>query len=216
MRRQARIWAAFWMVGWSLLARGGEPTKDNPQVTVFVNDSASAPERIVLAAEQNAGRVFHQAGVEVEWVNCGAHDGNRSHTQCGDNMMSPGLVVCIIPHARTLGDDIFGVSFVDHDSGTYADLFFEPIEQLHQQNRDISLAPILGDVLAHELGHLLLGSNAHSRDGIMQPHWTREQLHGVAMGQMRFSKEQAARMRTRIASSQIEHQNSPPLEASNL
>lgn len=215
MGYKARIWAAWWMAGWSLLARAGEPRKDNPQVTVFVNDSANAPEQIVLAAERNAGRIFHNAGVEVEWLNCSAQDGNRSHTQCRDNRMSPGLVVRIIPHARTLGDDIFGVSFVDHDSGTYADLFFEPIEQLHQQNRAISLAPILGDVLAHELGHLLLGSNAHSRDGIMQPHWTREQLHRVAMGQMRFSKEQAARMRTRIASSQIEHQNSLTLEAAN-
>src|SRR5437016_14371766 len=130
-------------------------------------------------------------------------------------MMSSDLVVRICPHARNHGDDICGVALLHHDSRTYADLFFEPIEQLHQQNSDISLAPILGDVLAHELGHLLLGSNAHSRDGIMQPHWTREQLRRVAMGQMRFSKEQAARMRMRIASSQIEHQNSPPLEASN-
>lgn len=215
MGHKARILAAFWVVGCSLLARGGEPTKDNPQVTVFVNDSANAPEQIVLAAEQNAGRVFHQAGVEVKWVNCGAQDGNRSHTHCRNNIMSPDLVVRIIAHARTLGDDIFGVSFVDHDSGTYADLFFEPIAQLHQRNRDISLAPILGDVLAHELGHLLLGSNAHSRDGIMQPHWTREQLRRAAMGQMRFSNEQAARMRTRIASFQIDHLNSPPLEAAN-
>jgi hypothetical protein len=215
MGHKARIWAAFWMVGWSLLARAGEPTKDNSQVTVFVNDSANATEQIVLAAERNAGHIFHNAGVGVEWVNCGAQEGSLSQTQCRDTRMSPGLVVRIIPRARTLGDDIFGVSFVDHDSGTYADLFFEPIEQLHQRNRDISLAPILGDVLAHELGHLLLGSNAHSRDGIMQPHWTREQLHRVAMGQMRFSKEQAARMRTRIASFQIEHQNSLTLEAVN-
>lgn len=215
MGHKARICAAFWIVGWSLLARGGEPTKDNSQVTVFVNDSANAPEQIVLAAERNAGRIFHNAGVGVEWVNCGAQDGNLSQTQCRDHIMSPGLVVRIIPHARTLGDDIFGVSFVDHDAGTYADLFFEPIEQLHQLNRAISLAPILGDVLAHELGHLLLGSNAHSRDGIMQPHWTREQLHRVAMGQMRFSKEQAARMRTRIASFQTERRNSPTLEAAN-
>jgi hypothetical protein len=49
----------------------------------------------------------------------------------------------------------------------------------------------------------------------MQPRWTREQLHRVAMGQMRFSKEQASRMRTRIASSQIEHQKSLTLEAAN-
>ena len=215
MGHKARIWAAFWMVGWSLLARGGEPTKDNSQVTVFVSNSATAPEKIVLAAEQNAGRIFHQAGVELEWVNCGGQAVSLSQAQCLDNVTSLGLVVRIIPHARTLGDDIFGVSFVDHDSGTYADLFFEPIEQLHQQNRDISLAPILGDVLAHELGHLLLGSNAHSRDGIMQPHWTREQLHRVAIGQMRFSKEQSARMRTRISSFQTERRNSPTLEAAN-
>ena len=214
MRRQARIWAAFWMVGWSLLARGGEPTKDNPQVTVFVSDSANAPERIVLAAEQNAGRVFHQAGVEVEWVNCGAQDGNRSHKQCRDSMMSPGLVVRIVPHARTLGDDIFGVSFVDHDSGTYADLFFEPIEQLHDKNKDIPVAPILGSVLAHELGHLLLGWNAHFPGGIMQAHWNEEQLRLIAMGRMFFSKEQAAKMRGRIA---VMHQDrdSLALEAAN-
>src|SRR5437660_2211384 len=106
MGHKARIWAAWWMVGWSLLARAGESTKDNPQVTVFVNDSASAPERIVLAAEQNAGRVFHQAGVEVEWMDCGEQDGNRSYTQCRVIIMSAGLVVCINPLSRNHSDDI--------------------------------------------------------------------------------------------------------------
>jgi hypothetical protein len=169
----------------------------------------------VVAAERNAARIFHQAGVEVEWVNCVGPAGSSSQAQCSDNVMRVDLAVRIIPHARTLGDDIFGVSFLDHDAGTYADLFFEPIEDLHQQNRDISMATIVGDVLAHELGHLLLGSNAHSRDGIMQPHWTRKQLQRGSMGQMRFSKEQSARMRTRIASFQTERRNSPTLEAAN-
>jgi hypothetical protein len=189
MGHKTRILAAFWVVGCSLLAQGREP-KDNAQITVFVNDSASAPEPIVLAAEQNASRIFHQAGVRVEWVNCGVQGGNRSEVQLLEKMRSPGLVVRIVPHARTLGADIFGVSFIDDKAGTYADLFFEPIKQLYEQNRDISLSTILGNVLAHELGHLLLGSNAHSRDGIMQPHWTREQLRRAAMGQMRFNKEQ--------------------------
>lgn len=129
--------------------------------------------------------------------------------------MSAKIVVRLIPHARTLADGIFGVSFLDHDAGAYADIFFEPIRQFHEQNREISLAPILGDVLAHELGHLLLGSNAHSRDGIMQPHWTKEQLQQVAMGRMRFSKEQVTRMRARVASFQREQKNSPTLEATN-
>jgi hypothetical protein len=215
MGHKARILAALWVVGCSSLALAGSPTQRNPQVTVFVSDSANAPEEIVVAAEQDAGRIFRQAGVDLEWVNCEAQARNLWQSQCLDRRMGPALVVRIIPHARTLANDIFGVSFLDHDAGTYADLFFEPIVQLHEQNRDISLAPIVGDVLAHELGHLLLGSNAHSRDGIMQPHWTREQLRRAAMGQMRFNKEQSARMRTRIASWQTEHQNSPVLEAAN-
>ncbi len=30
---------------------------------------------------------------------------------------------------------------------------------------------LLGHVIAHEIGHLLLASNKHSRRGLMQPHW---------------------------------------------
>ena len=213
MGHKARILAAFWMVGWSFLAHAGGATP-KPQVPVFVSNSASVAERVVLDAERNAGGILHYAGVYVRWVNCGARASDVSEVQCRE-ITKTDLVVRVIPHARTFGDDVFGVSFIDHDAGTYADLFFEPIEQLHEQYKDIALAAILGDVLAHEIGHLLLGSNAHSRDGIMQPHWTKEQLYSAAMGRMRFSKEQAAKMRTRIASFQIESQNLPTLEASN-
>lgn len=114
---QIRILAAFWVVGCSLLACAVGPKNENSHVIVFVNDSAGAPEQVVLTAERTAARIFQQAGVEVGWVNCGAMARSRSHAQCGDTDMSFGLVVRIIPHARTLGDDIFGVSFLDHQAG---------------------------------------------------------------------------------------------------
>jgi len=213
MGNKVIILAALWIVAGSLLGHGETATK-NSQLAVFVTNGTNAPEQILVAAEGNAGRVLHKAGVDVHWVNCGVEAGARSEPQCRDIAKS-GLVVRMIPRARTFGDDVFGVSFLDHDAGTYADLFFDPIERLYEQNKDIPLAQILGEVLAHELGHLLLGSNAHSRDGIMQPNWTNEQLHCAAMGRMQFSKEQAAKMRTRIASFQIEHQILPTLEAAN-
>lgn len=215
MRQALRVFAVLWILGCSFHVWGKDGVTGNQQVTVFVNDSASVPEPLVLAAEQNAARPFRYAGVDLKWINCGASGSDSSRVPCQDPFMSANLVVRLIPHARTLADGIFGVSFLDHDAGAYADIFFEPIRQFHEQNREISLAPILGDVLAHELGHLLLGSNAHSRDGIMQPHWTKEQLQQVAKGRMRFNKEQAVRMRVRIASFQGEQQNSPTLEAAN-
>ena len=212
MGHRVRILAAFWVVGCALLLTG-EATAQNPQMTVFVSDDANATERVVVGAEANAGRIFRQAGVDVRWVNCRAKGRSQSEPGCGvSTTLSPTLLVRIIPHARTLGDDIFGVSFLDHDAGTYADLFFEPIKQLHEQNKNIPVSSILGSVLAHEMGHLLLGWNAHSPVGIMQPRWNKEQLQSIAMGRMCFSNEQAAKMHGRIA---VMHQdrNSPSFEA---
>lgn len=210
-----KLFAALWILGCSFHVWAEDGINGNSQVTVFVSDNANVPEQLVLAAEQNATSAFRYAGVDLKWINCETGGGDSWQASCGDAFTNTRLMVRLIPHARTLADGIFGVSFLDHDAGSYADIFFEPIRRFHEQNQGISLAPILGDVLAHELGHLLLGSNSHSRDGIMQPHWTKEQLQQVAMGRMRFNKEQATRMRTRIASFQVEHQDSPTLEAAN-
>jgi hypothetical protein len=57
---------------------------------------------------------------------------------------------------------------------------------------------LLGTVAAHELGHLLLGSHAHSSIGIMTPHWEPETLRRMNMGGLLFTREQASRMQERI------------------
>ena len=54
---------------------------------------------------------------------------------------------------------------------------------------------ILGGIIAHELGHLLLGTNGHSGTGIMQPRWEPNQVQQLMMGSLRFTPEQSKRMR---------------------
>jgi hypothetical protein len=168
---------------------------------------------LVADAERHADRVFLRAGLNVDWVNCGGGPDASLDSRCAGTIPTGDLVVRIVPRARTLAEGIFGVSFVAGDTGTYADVFFDPIQQLRALNQGPSLAAILGDVIAHELGHLLLGSNAHSRDGIMQPHWQAEQLGRIAKGQMQFTPEQASRMRTKLIVRQKQNQPTPSLQA---
>ena len=52
--------------------------------------------------------------------------------------------------------------------------------------------------MAHELGHLLLGSNAHSSTGIMRAHWQGEELHRLSRGSLEFTSEQADHMRGKL------------------
>jgi hypothetical protein len=50
---------------------------------------------------------------------------------------------------------------------------------------------ILGCVIAHELGHLLLGSNGHSDRGIMQSQWEPRQVKQLLTGSLLFTTEQS-------------------------
>ncbi len=211
MLRVSKGLAVFCMLGWALSGWAEEAPRGNPHLTVFVSNDAGASDHVIAEAERDATRIFQRAGVDVDWVHClraGARDENPG---CGGQTVMMDLAVRIVPHARTLPPEIFGVSFLADGRGAYADVFLDPIQRLREVDQHVSLAAILGDVMAHELGHLLLGSNAHSREGIMQPHWEGQQLRGIAMGQMRFTAEQAERMRSRIVS--LQKKSTPVLAA---
>jgi hypothetical protein len=63
---------------------------------------------------------------------------------------------------------------------------------------EFELPVILGGVIAHELGHLLLGSDGHSAAGIMQPRWEPSQVRLLMMGTLQFTPEQSKRMGTEV------------------
>jgi hypothetical protein len=97
-----------------------------------------------------------------------------------------------------MGSSAFGISFLSSDgSGRYADIFYRRALQLHKDWGG-SLGDTLGAVIAHEIGHLLLGSNSHAPFGIMRAHWQGEELRMLARGALLFTPEQAARMQLRL------------------
>ena len=53
--------------------------------------------------------------------------------------------------------------------------------------------------MAHELGHLLLGTNSHSKRGVMQSLWSGNQLRKANLKALYFSPRQAARIRADVA-----------------
>ena len=140
------------------------------------------------------------AGVDVSWVNCERRF-PLSNTHCLDDAQNSDLILRIVPNARTYTSEVFGVSFLDEvGQGTYADVFLTPIQQMTALDRELSLDAILGDVIAHELGHLLLGNHAHSVQGIMRARWQADQLHGLSAGRLFFTTDQAAQLRNNVRS----------------
>jgi hypothetical protein len=169
---------------------------DNPQVIVYVYDQAGVPANVLAKAEQEIDRLLSKASVSVMWVNCGRNNGISA---CREESTAGQLMVRIVPRALTLSDMAYGAAFLGADGrGRYADVFFAAVRQLQNAETRASQSQVLGYVMAHEVGHLLLGSNAHSNLGIMRPYWSEAELQSISMGRLSFTRDQCVKIRERL------------------
>lgn len=91
-------------------------------------------------------------------------------------------------------DPLLGIA-----AGTgWATVFYSRIEDLSPTRDANDIACRLGHVIAHEIGHLLLRSKAHSRSGIMQAVLN---MQLAARGGLFFTADQARRIRTTLGAS---------------
>jgi len=176
----------------------------NQSVNVSVFSDVRIPEQVLALAEQTASQIFSSAGVDVVWINCIAGPSTTPDQGCSKSYGPRDLVLRITFHvSRATSDATFGVAWLaDDGSGRYADVFWTRAQELCT-NSNADLGQILGSVMAHEMGHLLLGVNSHSVTGLMQARWRGGELHRVAMGTLLFSPEQGNRMRAHLSAAAV-------------
>lgn len=170
------------------------------RVTVAVHNDAEIPNSTLRGAEEEASRLFRQSGIDVKWLNCPLPAaGPEDPGQCRAAEFPAHLQLRMARHSRDLNAITFGISYLSGDGrGCFANVFYERIEEMHKRSR-VNLASLLGDVAAHEIGHLLLGTNSHAANGIMRARWESEDLGSVSMGTLFFSDAESRQMRSKLA-----------------
>ena len=78
---------------------------------------------------------------------------------------------------------------------------FYPRIRAYSAELGMDASQLLGHVMAHEMGHLLLPYGAHSLAGLMRPAWDRAQVRAAAEGLLTFTPDQAALIRERLQAS---------------
>jgi hypothetical protein len=91
-----------------------------------------------------------------------------------------------LPHA-------LGFSLPHARRGTQVWIFYDRVEKL-SESVHAPLYIVLGHSIAHEIGHMLLGSSEHSSAGLMQAVLTRKSWRLAAMGLLSFSADEARRI----------------------
>ena len=197
LRRSIRITAELLVVlGFACAdvssARAAGPS---PTTRVRVTNYTEATPATVSKAEREAGRLLGEAGLNVVWIDCQLKETAANPTDpCQQELQPADIVLRVLPdHARNgVQDGAFGIAVLP----VLASVYFEHAVSLARSDGAEFEAPIiLGCVMAHEIGHLLLGSNSHSDTGIMQGQWERKQVRQIMKGDLHFTSQQSKLIR---------------------
>jgi len=87
------------------------------------------------------------------------------------------------------GHHPLGESFADHDGGTYASVFLDRVTDA-ASGATVPMVIVLAHAAAHEIGHLLLGDEAHTPGGLMKAQWDRNDFQAMYQNRLHFTAEQ--------------------------
>jgi len=124
-------------------------------VAVAVCDLEGVPHVLIDLAQEVAAEVYRDAGVELEWADNDCHPGE-------------GVFAVSIRSREMAGSLVSDHTIGFAESGTRdATVLYDRVKWFARRYH-LSSGVMLGYVIAHELGHLMLPPKSHSAEGVMR------------------------------------------------
>ena len=158
-------------------------------LVVRIYDAYGVPADELAAARTVVEHILKDADVAVAWPEC----------PCDTRVGAAELVVRIATAPPASGTASLGFSYVDVDrkAGTLATVFADRVRTLASR-AGVDESELLGRAIAHEVGHLLLGTRDHDRDGLMRGEWTTIELARHRPWEWALSRKAGAKMRQAV------------------
>jgi hypothetical protein len=163
-------------------------------ILVRIYDNVGVPKSDLNDALKQSYEILRRAEVTIDWVQCR----KGAPGLCATSPEHNDIVVRLVEGAakdrdkRPLGQPLLDPGT---GSGVLATVFMNRVDrfaEVAQYSRSI----VLGRAIAHEIGHLILGTASHSESGLMREVWTVEQLLQNRPEDWQFSPSQTFELRS--------------------
>ena len=183
-------------------------TTTHPRLKITIRNYAHVESETLIRAEQEATRIYHEIGVETVWLAQPLLTGKEQEDSPRSQGSNMDLIILAHKMAENLGAQSSSLGLAP-GAGRHRDwayLFYDRVEDLSRRqilaaaqgkvHRWATTAQILGYAIAHEVRHLL--GVSHSTTGIMREGWRWNDLQDAAYGDLDFTPQQAAVIRTEV------------------
>jgi hypothetical protein len=173
-------------------------------LSVRLSNEASVPAGVLRWATEETSRCFRSAKIQIAWERLSTEspeDQGIDYTIASSPHRDerPYILIRLVrgQHASAFRHALgFALPFAG--TGAHVVIFYDRVEAL----TGLEIAPnymILGDAMAHELGHVLLGPSQHANAGLMQACWNPATLRLASAGLLGFESKESARIRAAAA-----------------
>jgi hypothetical protein len=173
----------------SLMARSPN-VEDQVVIRVGVYDYAHIGRMGLSEAQHEAAGIFARVGVRIAWTDY-SQKSRMAPVRAEDSEADFFVRILLAPISsqwnnkpRALGESVISPKAEGPLAGGTANVFYDRVEHISYL-WDLDPGETLGDAIAHELGHLLLGAD-HSDQGIMKARWSVQDLELAKRGKLQF------------------------------
>jgi hypothetical protein len=172
-------------------------------VVVRLYNHFGVPDESIARAQLAAASILRRAGIDSAWRHCATptHASRLPPDPCDQGVAGGDLMVRIVATPSEIPDEgTLGFAMVDAraGSGVLSTVLADRIDSMARRTKSDG-AMLLGRAIAHELGHLLLGSISHSQHGLMRAQWTDREVRLNWQLDWMFSNREEATMRSNLA-----------------
>ena len=171
------------------------PNSTSADLTVRVADTPGTRGIDFSTALDEARMILDDAGITITWMNCRA---GMAANDCQLPLRDSEVIVRLVSAnvSNSAGIVTMGVSLVDpairHSS--LASIYIDRVERV-AHGASVDARKLLGRAVAHEIGHLLLNTNTHTRGGLMRATWSRVEMQRDESTDWLFADQEGEAMR---------------------
>ena len=144
----------------------------NRVVTVRVNNPTTPPQ-ILIPAKDIASKVLAQAGIRLVWRTTYKTEPTTPMGSCGERRLQVIDISVVDKAPQNLMQSAMASAYPFSSGGVRIVVYWDRVQRLHEGVDSSTLRVVLGHVLAHEIGHILIGKNEHSLSGLMKTTFSR-------------------------------------------
>jgi hypothetical protein len=199
----SKCWRTGFLLSLLSTAAMGQ-VRPNIKLSVVVYDAAQLRTQTLESAERLAGTVLLTAAIQSTWVagpvedlrNLGMDFTAYPAKGCRAAPVSAILRLQILPRAPAgLAAHALAFSLPCARSGLRVTIYADRVAKVSEAGGP-TFGRVLGYAIAHELGHVLLQSDAHATAGLMKGLWSKGDWQRAAVSIISFSPAEARQITT--------------------